>query len=111
MDLGGRDVLRGSVDADDVRAQTRQRLAEQARAASHIQRALAGQRPHRPVVSVPISINRLTKITKPDRVQPVKHRSEDHTTEPQSLMLISYDVFCLKKKNSKTTRLLTYVHT
>src|SRR3546814_15531596 len=58
MDLGGRDVLRGSVDADDVRAQTRQRLAEQARAASHIQRALAGQRPHRPVVSVPMSINR-----------------------------------------------------
>src|SRR3546814_11108676 len=56
MDLGGRDVLRGSVDADDVRAQTRQRLAEQARAASHIQRALAGQRPHRPVVSVPMSI-------------------------------------------------------
>src|SRR3546814_17843299 len=30
MDLGGRDVLRGSVDADDVRAQTPPRLAASA---------------------------------------------------------------------------------
>src|SRR3546814_5591964 len=31
-------------------------------------------------------------------------RSEEHTSELQSLMRISYDVFCLKKKNySKTT--------
>src|SRR3546814_10073136 len=28
-------------------------------------------------------------------------RSEEHTSELQSLMRISYDVFCLKKKNSK----------
>src|SRR3546814_10028145 len=27
-----------------------------------------------------------------------KHRSEEHTSELQSLMRISYDVFCLKKK-------------
>src|SRR3546814_7302345 len=27
-------------------------------------------------------------------------RSEEHTTEPQSLMRISYAVFCLKKKNT-----------
>src|SRR3546814_18485634 len=52
MDLGGRDVLRGSVDADDVRAQTRQRPAEKARAASHTPRALADQRPRLPVVSL-----------------------------------------------------------
>src|SRR3546814_9417752 len=26
-------------------------------------------------------------------------RSEEHTSEPQSLMRISYAVFCLKKKN------------
>src|SRR3546814_6671138 len=31
-----------------------------------------------------------------------KHgRSEEHTSELQSLMRISYDVFCLKKKNIK----------
>src|SRR3546814_1361608 len=30
-------------------------------------------------------------------------RSEEHTSELQSLMRISYAVFCLKKKNSKHT--------
>src|SRR3546814_9731145 len=29
-----------------------------------------------------------------------EHRSEEHTSELQSLMRISYAVFCLKKKNS-----------
>src|SRR3546814_5734654 len=31
-----------------------------------------------------------------------KMRSEEHTSELQSLMRISYAVFCLKKKNTKT---------
>src|SRR3546814_7424299 len=30
-------------------------------------------------------------------------RSEEHTSELQSLMRISYDVFCLKKKKNKQT--------
>src|SRR3546814_8574212 len=30
------------------------------------------------------------------------HRSEEHTSELQSLMRISYAVFCLKKKKNKT---------
>src|SRR3546814_4307546 len=40
-------------------------------------------------------------------------RSEEHTSELQSLMRISYAVFCLKKKNNNTTILLltTYSHT
>src|SRR3546814_2155769 len=34
----------------------------------------------------------------------IKGRSEEHTSELQSLMRISYDVFCLKKKkNARTT--------
>src|SRR3546814_7343591 len=34
------------------------------------------------------------------------HRSEEHTSELQSLMRISYAVFCLKKKkNTKTIRI------
>src|SRR3546814_1439753 len=39
-------------------------------------------------------------------------RSEEHTSELQSLMRISYAVFCLKKKNNKidTTHIVTYVH-
>src|SRR3546814_6709212 len=31
------------------------------------------------------------------------HRSEEHTSELQSLMRISYAVFCLKKKQRNTT--------
>src|SRR3546814_6281679 len=32
-----------------------------------------------------------------------RHRSEEHTSELQSLMRISYAVFCLKKKNNSMT--------
>src|SRR3546814_1314537 len=33
-----------------------------------------------------------------------EHRSEEHTSELQSLMRISYAVFCLKKKTTKKNR-------
>src|SRR3546814_3222512 len=33
---------------------------------------------------------------------PTRRRSEEHTSELQSLMRISYAVFCLKKKNTNT---------
>src|SRR3546814_5209867 len=33
-------------------------------------------------------------------------RSEEHTSELQSLMRISYAVFCLKKKNNHTSKLI-----
>src|SRR3546814_10609718 len=36
-------------------------------------------------------------------------RSEEHTSELQSLMRISYAVFCLKKKNVSKIRLRTHV--
>src|SRR3546814_5656037 len=36
-------------------------------------------------------------LPKPYRLET---RSEEHTSEPQSLMRISYAVFCLKKKNT-----------
>src|SRR3546814_3047392 len=35
-----------------------------------------------------------------DGRQPSPYRSEEHTSELQSLMRISYAVFCLKKKNT-----------
>src|SRR3546814_4770606 len=35
-------------------------------------------------------------------IEPWKERSEEHTSELQSLMRISYAVFCLKKKTLKT---------
>src|SRR3546814_7012408 len=34
----------------------------------------------------------------------VANRSEEHTSELQSLMRISYAVFCLKKKKTNTTK-------
>src|SRR3546814_6021958 len=40
---------------------------------------------------------------------PIIHaRSEEHTSELQSLMRISYAVFCLKKKNTVTQK--SYIH-
>src|SRR3546814_4028162 len=36
--------------------------------------------------------------------RPIDPRSEEHTSELQSLMRISYAVFCLKKKTRKNTR-------
>src|SRR3546814_9954758 len=38
-------------------------------------------------------------------------RSEEHTSELQSLMRISYAVFCLKKKNNKQQNLCTHQDT
>src|SRR3546814_1902418 len=44
----------------------------------------------------------------PDEASPlapeIKPRSEEHTSELQSLMRISYAVFCLKKKKPKKTK-------
>src|SRR3546814_2645996 len=37
-------------------------------------------------------------------------RSEEHTSELQSLMRISYAVFCLKKKNKKNKNTITHLH-
>src|SRR3546814_4936188 len=36
-----------------------------------------------------------------------RRRSEEHTSELQSLMRISYAVFCLKKKKTKTINCIT----
>src|SRR3546814_5116462 len=38
-------------------------------------------------------------------IGPIQHRSEEHTSELQSLMRISYDVFCLNKKRTTRQRL------
>src|SRR3546814_1568778 len=46
--------------------------------------------------TVRTSSPRPTRQRAPD---PVKRRSEEHTSELQSLMRISYADFCLKKKN------------
>src|SRR3546814_6334188 len=64
------------------------------------------------------SVEKLATLTTPmlflhgtaDRVVPhTMSRSEEHTSELQSLMRISYAAFCLKKKN--THNLLNIRHT
>src|SRR3546814_8992993 len=41
--------------------------------------------------------------TSPDEMRAMRGRSEEHTSELQSLMRISYAVFCLKKKTTAHT--------
>src|SRR3546814_4153435 len=41
------------------------------------------------------------------RPAPPRRRSEEHTSELQSLMRISYAVFCLKKKKKQQTNIKT----
>src|SRR3546814_7702947 len=60
---------------------------------------------------LPARWNRFTSVLNPTYWLAVRHRkqkiksrrSEEHTSELQSLMRISYAVFCLKKKNNKKT--------
>src|SRR3546814_13486849 len=53
------------------------------------------------IVSQDFTVHQLVLIRKPARKKISKKpsRSEEHTSELQSLMRISYAVFCLKKKN------------
>src|SRR3546814_8661116 len=44
-----------------------------------------------------------TEIRRVSTIESITERSEEHTSELQSLMRISYAVFCMKKQNSKTT--------
>src|SRR3546814_6661476 len=45
--------------------------------------------------------NVMDRVCKRARDKGVSIRSEEHTSELQSLMRISYAVFCLKKKNKR----------
>src|SRR3546814_9445408 len=47
----------------------------------------------------------LAQAVRDDSVAMHGRRSEEHTSELQSLMRISYAVFCLKKKNNKTIKM------
>src|SRR3546814_4888393 len=54
-------------------------------------------------------IGRLKSLSKPSErmTKKANARSEEHTSELQSLMRISYAVFCLKKKKRKSTYIYT----
>src|SRR3546814_1947121 len=78
--------------ADPARDQRRQ-AGQQGRAGEFLRAAGGGARRDRlpvPAGEAPVHA-----------AQPAQHvRSEEHTSELQSLMRISYAVFCLKKKNT-----------
>src|SRR3546814_9381601 len=61
--------------------------------------------PHRLVQHLPPALERPAHVARADPGE----RSEEHTSELQSLMRISYAVFCLKKKKAKRTN--THTHT
>src|SRR3546814_2382468 len=69
----------------------------------------AGDRHRCPARQIQRGIRRLRHVDVELRItarQPLDHveaRSEEHTSELQSLMRISYAVFCWKKKKRRTT--------
>src|SRR3546814_5136602 len=67
------------------------------------------RRRKRLVVSLSIFVFPLGCGHRPLLVPPASQRSEEHTSELQSLMRISYAVFCLKQK--KKTQKAQYSHT
>src|SRR3546814_4919376 len=86
--------------------------AQPAQAGSHPPRSDRQVRPRNRYDPKPQAVDRgdLHGAATPSvrRLQP--HRSEEHTSELQSLMRISYAVFCLKKKKKIQTK--TYrIHT
>src|SRR3546814_2340813 len=54
-----------------------------------------------------ISISAFDRRNGDGTAKMVAGRSEEHTSELQSLMRISYAVFCLKKKNIKSKKTMT----
>src|SRR3546814_3472740 len=52
--------------------------------------------------TVPAPARMAGRRTRESQYCPGQGRSEEHTSELQSLMRISYAVFCLKKKNTST---------
>src|SRR3546814_5334689 len=62
-----------------------------ARSTATTMRALPRRSPNGPRISAPISRDC-------SKAADIRARSEEHTSELQSLMRISYAVFCLKKK-------------
>src|SRR3546814_2130638 len=70
-------------------------------------RPLAGGRNHRQAVHPALQHDAAQRLVA--RGHHVEVRSEEHTSELQSLMRISYAVFCLKKKNINTiSHYITY---
>src|SRR3546814_8137854 len=62
--------------------------------------------PHRYGASVTLGKSKESPV-RDDAIARAERRSEEHTSELQSLMRISYAVFCLKKKKRQKTNQAT----
>src|SRR3546814_5575130 len=62
------------------------------------QAADAAQHDNRPTIRWTMTFSSRLEVGKTMRIGARYYRSEEHTSELQSLMRISYAVFCLKKK-------------
>src|SRR3546814_2409695 len=101
-------LLPGDLTRTAVAAQLRHRLVREAEtvqttgadlAAEGVQRQLAIERDALTAFDVLAAVADLAETQRVDR------RSEEHTSELQSLMRISYADFCLTQRNRKSTRL------
>src|SRR3546814_10832671 len=90
-DVGDADVGVGGRGGEELHDADGAGLA--ARALVELRFLVALGADHQPVEAVPVTVF----LKQHDKV-----RSEEHTSELQSLMRISYAVFCLNKKNTHT---------
>src|SRR3546814_2655427 len=102
IDLGKGDVFLGLRDVDPGRGEARRQIADVD--LRRIDRRVRLRDAQRIGVSVDakeqLPFRDLLPLAHRDLgYQPADLRSEEHTSELQSLMRISYAVFCLKKKN------------
>src|SRR3546814_7367363 len=72
--------------------------------------AAAHERADRLALEDPQQHARLAHVEDAQRQVAVAARSEEHTSELQSLMRISYAVFCLKKKKKQSNKTQTNRH-
>src|SRR3546814_939519 len=66
--------------------------------------AVGGSRDRRPAAFRSAADPRSRSVGADARLRALGRRSEEHTSELQSLMRSSYAVFCLKKKKTNTTQ-------
>src|SRR3546814_7331475 len=86
-------------------------------AADHPGRRAPTRRVAQAVAAVPVLIAyarrlgetgaKIVRGARLERLAVLHHRSEEHTSELQSLMRLSYSVFCLRKQKSTSTPLYT----
>src|SRR3546814_974045 len=86
-------------EAPDLHTTHRDVVNRLKRADGHLQKIIAMIESGRPCVEVAQQMHAVVRALESAKgVLIYDHRSEEHTSELQSLMRISYAVFCLKKK-------------